>query len=154
MIPFILAFGPLDTPKLLKKLAIHRRLKPFSSSSLIYSSISSYYLNVNQNNAYIRHYKDTGIKTHEITWLYLWKKNKSRLSSLFICLLLFKRSLCGLPSEVPLFNSGIIMKAPSTEQLLEQNGKSNTYDCVIKCDCYYLLIKGCPQAKLLIMVNR
>ena len=46
------------------------------------------------------------------------------------------------------------MKAPSTEQLMEQNGKSNTYDCVIKCDCYYLLIKGCPQAKLLIMVNR
>lgn len=101
---------------------IHRRLKPFSSSSLIYSSISSYYLNLNQNNAYIRHYKDTGIKTHEITWLYLWKKNKSRLSSLFICLLLFKRSFCGLPSEVPSFNSGIIMKAPSTEQLLEQNG--------------------------------
>ena len=23
------------------------------------------------------------------------------------------------------------MKAPSTEQLVEQNGKSNTYDCVI-----------------------
>ena len=46
------------------------------------------------------------------------------------------------------------MKAPSTEQLLEQNGKSNTYDCVIQCDCYYLLIKGCPQVKLLIMVNR
>ena len=45
------------------------------------------------------------------------------------------------------------MRAPSTEQLLEQNGKSNTYNCVIKCDCYSLLIKVCPQAKLLIMVN-
>lgn len=66
MIPFILAFGPLDTPKLLQKLAIHRQLKPFSSSSLIYSSISSYYLNLNQNNAYIRHYKDTGIKTMKL----------------------------------------------------------------------------------------
>lgn len=43
----------------------------------------------------------------------------------------FQRSFCGLPSEVPSFNSGIIMKAPSTEQLVEQNGKSNTYDCVI-----------------------
>lgn len=124
MIPFILAFGPPDTLKLLQKLAIHRQLN----------------LNLNQNSAYIPHYEDTGIKTHEITWLYLWKKNKSRVSKLFICLLLSKRSFCGLPSEVPSFNSGIIMKAPPTEQLMEQNGKSSTYDCVIKCACYSLLI--------------
>ena len=43
------------------------------------------------------------------------------------------------------------MKAPSKEQLLEQNGKSNTYDCVMKCDCYSSLINICPQTKLLIM---
>ena len=84
----------------------------------------------------------------------LEKEQIQIIQFIYICLLLFKRSFCGLPSEVPSFNSGIMMKAPSTEQLLEQNGKSNTYNCVIKCDCYYLLIKGCPQAKLLIMVNR
>ena len=41
------------------------------------------------------------------------------------------------------------MKAPSTEQLLEQNGKSNTYDCVIQCDCLLFVDKRLPTGKTL-----
>ena len=41
-------------------------------------------------------------------------------------IILFLRTFCGLPSEVPSFGSGIIMNASPTDELYEQNGETTS----------------------------